>query len=84
MNEIAGFFLYPPRSGPALLAGALLLQCCAARFAGGIPTWRLHADGQVARMVTEGGEEVGVVEVEPREFGVAWVVGLGELVKESE
>ena len=53
------FFRCP---APALLAGNLPLGYCAAKFAGGIPTWRLPAAyGQVARLITEG-EEPGEVE----------------------
>ena len=72
LNGLLVFFLYPPRSAPALLAGALR--------AGGIPTWRLPADGQVARLVTDS-EEVGVAQVEPRDVGVAWVCGSGGVGK---
>ena len=35
----------------------------AARFASEVPSWRLPLCGGVAELVTEGGEEVGVVRV---------------------
>ena len=56
------------------------LWYCVAKFAGGIPTWRLPAYGQVAQLVSEG-EEVGVAQVEPGEVGVAWVSGAGRVGK---
>ena len=40
----------------------------------------MPADGQVARLVTEG-EDVGVAQVEPRDAGVAWVSGSGGVSK---
>ena len=46
-----------------------------------MPAWRLSAGGQVARLVTEGGEEVGVAQIEPRDAGVAWVCGPGGVGK---
>ena len=71
---------YPPGSAPALLAGNQPLWYCVAKFAGGIPTWRLPAYGQVAELVSEG-EEVGVAQVEPGEVGVAWISGAGRVGK---
>ena len=47
----------PPGSAPALLAGNLPLRYCAAKFAGGKPTWLLPAHGQVC-LLAAGGEEV--------------------------
>ena len=81
LNELLVLFRYPPGSAPALLGGALLLRYCAARFACNIPTLRLPAGGQVARLVTEGCEEVGMVQVAPRDAGVAWISGPGEVGK---
>ena len=66
-------FPYPPRSAPALLGGALPLKYCAVRFASRVSAWRLPTDGSVANLVTEGGEEVGVVQVKPGGDGVDWV-----------
>ena len=75
LNELLVFFRYPPGSAPALMAGNLSLKYCAAKFAGGKPTWRLPAFCQVARLVTHG-EVAGVARC-AREVGVAWVSGSG-------
>ena len=48
------------RSASALLDGTLPLRYCAARFACKFPTWRLHRGGDVADLVTEVGENVGI------------------------
>ena len=56
----------------------LPLRYCAAGFASKIPTWRLLAGGNVVDLVTGGGEEVGMVQVEPGRSGVDWVSGPGE------
>ena len=52
---------YPPGSAPALLSGILPLKYFAARFASKVPAWRLPLRGSVANLVTDGGEEVGIV-----------------------
>ena len=49
----------------ALLEGTLPFSCCAVRFASKIPAWRLPLAHGVASLVTGGGEEVGMVRVEP-------------------
>ena len=71
-------YRYPPGSAAALLEGTLLLRCCAARFTSKIPSWRLTSEGSVANLVTDGGEEVGIVQVESGGIGVHWVSGPGE------
>ena len=58
------------------------LRYCAARFARWIPTWRLLPVGGVAGLVTDGGEEVGIVQVAGASClhegtGVDCVSGLG-------
>ena len=52
------------------MEGTLPLRCCAGRFACRVATWRLHADGRAADLVTEGGEEVGTMRVEHGAPGV--------------
>ena len=64
LKELLLLFRYPDRSAPALLDGALPLGYCATRFASKIPTWRLPTEGSVANPVTDGGDEVGIVQVE--------------------
>ena len=64
LTELLLLFRYPPRSAAALVEGTLPLRYCAGRFACRVPTWRLPADGHVADLVTERGEEVGIVRVE--------------------
>ena len=56
LDELFVLFRYPPRSAPALLGGT---------FAIGEPTRRLPPSGGAADLVTDGGEEVGIVPVEP-------------------
>ena len=69
------------------------LRYSAARFASKVPTWRLPPSGRVPDLVTDGGEEVGIVRVEQCDqdclddragayclhysFGVDWVSGPG-------
>ena len=53
----------PANSGGALLSGVLPLRYCATRFAFRVPTWRLPIWSHVAGLVTEGGEDVGLVYV---------------------
>ena len=65
LNELLLLFQCPPRCPPALLEGTSLLRYCARGVACRIPTWRLPAGGYAADLVTEGGEEVGIVRVEP-------------------
>ena len=55
-------FRYPPYSAAALLEGVLPLRYCPARFAGKVPLVCLPR-GSVADLLTEGGEEVGIVQV---------------------
>ena len=64
LDELLVLFRYPPRSAHALL-GSTSLRYCAARFVSKIPTWKLLPVGGVAGLVTDGGEEVGIVQVEP-------------------
>ena len=85
LDERPVLFRYPPRSAPALLEDTLPLRYCAVRFASRIPTWRLPPAGGVASLITDGGEEVGIVRVEPcvhagapclhDVIGVDWVRG---------
>ena len=87
LNELLLLFRYPSRLAAALLEGTLPLRYCAGRFASRIPTWRLPADGHVADLVAEGGEEVGVVHEESSApavlsgfgggGGVGWISGPG-------
>ena len=73
------------------LQGTLLLRYRASRFACAVPTWRLLPAGNAAGLVTEGGEEVGLVGVEPAagavlpamdgSGGVLWMTGPGGDVK---
>ena len=60
------------------LLGLLLLfwRVLSGRFASRIPTWRLPVDGHVAGLVTEGGEDTGVVQDE-RSVPAVWP-GFGE------
>ena len=58
-------YFWPPGSAPALLGGTLPLRYCAAMFARQVPTWRLPPSDKVADLVTDGGEEVGIVRFEP-------------------
>ena len=53
------------------------LRFCAVRFACKVPTWRLPAAGNVAGLVTEGGEEVGVVHVAPLAHASSSIRALG-------
>ena len=86
-DELQDLFRYPPRSALALLEGTLPLRYCAVTFASRIPTWRLPPAGGVARLVTDDGEELGMVRVEPcvragtsclhDGIGVDWVRGPG-------
>ena len=75
---------YPPRSASALLDGTLPLRYGAARFPSKVPTWRVSpggavagywewgwACGGVACLLTEGGEDVGVVRAGPSDGGSA-------------
>ena len=76
------------------MAGTLPLRYFAARFVSKIPTWRLPPGGEVAGLVTDGGEGVGLVRVEPFDQGDAssldariggyWLVGLVEVVNEFD
>ena len=59
LDELLGLFRYPPRSGRALLTGALHLRYCAARFAYSTPTWRLPASGHVGRIVVAHSDAAG-------------------------
>ena len=43
----------------------LLLRCWVVRFDSRVSTWHLQTDRSVANLVTEGGDEVGIVQVEP-------------------
>ena len=70
-------FQYPPGSGPALLAGTLLLQYCAARFACRTSTWRLPDSGHVADLVTAVVGVTGEVVVDCAANDVSWVSGSG-------
>ena len=56
LNELLLLFGYPPRSAAALLEGSLPLRYC--------DGWRLPAHGHAADLVTEVGEDVGVLRVE--------------------
>ena len=51
LNELLCLFLYPPKSGRALLNGTLPLRYCAARFACSTSTWRLPGTGYVERLI---------------------------------
>ena len=64
MNELLLLSTYPLRFAVALLEGTLPLRYCAGRFASRVNTWRLPADGHAADLVTEGGEQVGILRVE--------------------
>ena len=77
LDELLQLFRYPPRSGPALLAGTLPLGYCAARFAKRVPTWRLPVSGHAACRVTADSDVAEVVEVEVGGEGVCWVDGSG-------
>ena len=73
------------------MQGTSLLRYCATRFASAVPTWRLPPAAYAASLVTEGGEEVGLVGVEPAAVavlpamdgsgGVLWMTGPGGDVK---
>ena len=81
LNELLLLFRYPRRSAPALLGGALPLRYCAARPASKITTWRLPTESSVANLVTDGGEEVGCVQVV---LGFTGLAGLAGVEKESD
>ena len=57
LNELSVLSRYPAGSAVALLEG------CAGRLTGRVPTWRLPVDGHVAGLVTEGSEEACVMRV---------------------
>ena len=72
LDELLGLFRYPPGSGRALLAGTLLLRCCAARFACRTPTWWLPVSGHVVGLVAAGATVADGARQE-----VHWVSGSG-------
>ena len=80
LSELLLFFGYLPVSGAALLNSTLPLRYCAVRFACKVPTWKLPAGGNVAGLVTEGGEEVRSVHVAPCARASRSIGALGSLV----
>ena len=77
LNELLGLFQYPPGSGRALLAGTLLLRCCAARFACRTSTWRLPDSGHVAGLIAAVVGAVGEAVVGCAAHEVSWVSDSG-------
>ena len=56
---------YPGRSVAALLAGTLKLKYCSSVVSRNRPTWGLGQPGRVVDLLTVGGEDVGLVAVDP-------------------
>ena len=98
-RELLALLRYPPRSATALLDGVLPLRYCAVRFASKVPTWRLPPCGNVAGLLTNDCEDVGIVRVVPgavvstgdhvvshllHDAGVDWLEGLGKVGEESD
>ena len=79
LSELLLFFGYSLVSGAALLNSTLPLRYCAVRFACKVPTWKLPAGGNVAGLVTEGGEEVRSVHVAPCARASRSIGALGSL-----
>ena len=77
LDELLGLFRCTPGSGRALLAGALLLRYCAARFACRTPTWRLPVSGHVDDLVAASIGAVREVDVDGVGQEVHWVSGSG-------
>ena len=66
LDQLLVLFRYHSRSAPAQLSGILpLKKYFAAWFMSKVPTRRLSPCGGVANLVTDGAEEVGIVQVEP-------------------
>ena len=51
LDELLRLFSYPPWYARAFLAGTLPRRYCAARFASGVPTWRLPVSGHAAGLL---------------------------------
>ena len=77
LNELLQLVRYPPLSGPALLAGTLLLKYCAVRFASRVLAWHVPVSGHVACLVTAESGVTEAVGVEVGGEGVWWVNGSG-------
>ena len=54
------FFGYLLHSGAALLRGSLPVRYCSQRLGARTPSWKLPAVGEVAGLITSGGEVVGL------------------------
>ena len=65
LNGLLVLFRYLANSGDALLCGVLPLRYRATSFALRVLTWRLLLWGNAAGLITEEGEEVGLVHVAP-------------------
>ena len=65
LNELLLLFRYLANSGVAVLNGVPSLRQCATRFVTRAPTWFMPSVGHVADLITEGGEDVGLVHVAP-------------------
>ena len=61
LDELLVLFGYASGSGAALLEGTLPLRYYTSRFARKVPTWRLHAAGEVASLLPGEGGEAGSV-----------------------